>query len=61
LEYVEAGRVTGYQPAIAGRGPQMSDVNKAAIQYLKACGASAISVVRWPMSGTDNYGARIAA
>jgi len=39
LEYVDVGHTTGYQLAIS-KGPQMSDVNKAARDYLK-----------WSMSG----------
>jgi hypothetical protein len=39
-----ACRATGYQLAIS-EGPQMSDVNKPARDYLKASGATSISVV----------------
>src|SRR6266852_9996053 len=43
---LDVNAATAYQLAIAGaRGRRMSDVNKAAIQYLKAYGATAISVV----------------
>jgi hypothetical protein len=37
----------------------MSDVNEPALDYLKVSGASAISVVGWPVSGTNNYGAEL--